>query len=109
MTSPIFFDHFDRSLPALKLGSVQLSQMQHLTLHPFAADPQTLAQRIINMMLTILENAVGLQKHTGIFSTSNPSCLQARLSHGPKRPLFASSPEEEPCKKKFESRKICEG
>ena len=34
MTPPIFLDHFDRSLPALKLGGVQFTQMQHLPRSP---------------------------------------------------------------------------
>jgi hypothetical protein len=39
---PIFFDHFDRSLPALKLRGVQFSQVQHLTLqYPLATYSQT--------------------------------------------------------------------
>jgi hypothetical protein len=32
MTPPIFLDHVDRSLPALKLRGVQFTQMQYLTL-----------------------------------------------------------------------------
>ena len=57
----VFFDNFDRALPALKLRGVQLAQMQHPALqHPLAAYPQTFAQRIINVLLAVFENAVGL-------------------------------------------------
>ena len=61
VTPSVFFDHFDRALPALKLRGVQLAQMQHPALqHPLATYPQTLTERIINMMLAVFENAVGL-------------------------------------------------
>jgi len=46
VTPSIFFDHFDATLPALKLGGVQFSQMQYPTLqYPLAAYPQTLTER----------------------------------------------------------------
>jgi len=61
VASPIFFDHFDRALPALKLRGVQFSQMQDLTLqHPLTANAQTFTQRIINMRQAVFADAVGL-------------------------------------------------
>src|SRR5215467_14223202 len=81
--------------------------MQHLTLQdPFAAYTQALAERIINVMLTILKDAVRFQKHARIFSAPKPSCLWARLSHRPKWPSFAFGPEEERLKKNLEAAKF---
>jgi hypothetical protein len=61
MTPSIFFDYFDRALPALKLRGVQLPQMQHPALqHSFATYPQALTKRIINMMLALFEYPMGL-------------------------------------------------
>ena len=61
VTPSVFFDHFDRALPALKLRGVQFPQMQHTALqHSLATYPQTFTQRIVNVCLAIFEYAVGL-------------------------------------------------
>jgi hypothetical protein len=88
----VFFDHFDRALPALKLHRVQFAQMQHPPLqNPLAAYPQTFAQRIVNVLLAVFENAVGFQKHPSIFSAFTSCCLRGRLSHAPNRPFSLSA------------------
>jgi hypothetical protein len=61
VTPPVFFDHFDCTLPALKLRGVQFPQMQHPALqHPLATYPQTFTERRVNVCLAIFEYAVGL-------------------------------------------------
>ena len=57
-----YFDSIPHAelLRLVKLSGVQLPQIQHPTLqHSLATYPQTLTERIINMMLAILENAGG--------------------------------------------------
>ena len=61
VTPSVFFDHFDRALPALKLRGVQFPQMQHTALQdPLATYPQAFTERIVNVRLAIFEYAVGL-------------------------------------------------
>ena len=71
------------------------------------AYPQTLKERIINMMLAVFENAVGFQEHPRIFSATTPSCLRGRLSHTPNS-LFSLFASERRREKKFQTAKICE-
>jgi len=56
VTPSIFFDHFDRALPALKLRSVSapLNAAPGLQ-HSLATYPQALTERIINMMLAVFK------------------------------------------------------
>ena len=109
MTPSIFFDHFDATLPALKLGGVQFSQMQYPTLqYPLAIYPQTFTKRIINMLLTVFEDAVDFQKHPRIFSASTPRVYGLGCHTRLNDPFFAFSPGKQSCKK-TKTGKICEG
>ena len=72
--------------------------------YPLAAYPQTLTQRIINMMLAIFENAAGFQEHPRIFSATTPSCLRVGC-HTRQMPSFRSPPQRGALKKSFKPQK----
>src|SRR6516162_3703771 len=66
-TLTFLLNHFDRAVPALDLGRVQLPKVEYSALHrPSSTEPNTFAKRIVHMLLAILAANMTLQKHRAI-------------------------------------------
>jgi hypothetical protein len=60
-TLTFLLNHFDRALPALDLGCVQLPKVEYSALHrPSSAEPDTFAKRVVHVFLAILATNVTL-------------------------------------------------
>jgi len=85
----ILLNRFNPPLPPVHLGRVQFPKMEYRSLgHPGTAHPQTLAERIVNVLLAIFENAMGLQEHARMFSRPPSHRPEGGLSHS----QFAPNP-----------------
>src|SRR5258708_13236476 len=83
-----FFDHLNRALPTFDLRRVQLSKVEHPALdRPTPAYPNTLSQRVVNMLLAILATNMTLQKHFPSLPNFNPSAKPLVLHTHPFHPL----------------------
>ncbi|HUG11236.1 MAG TPA: hypothetical protein VMM36_09495 [Opitutaceae bacterium] len=62
----ILVEHIERVLPGIVLGRVQFAQVQKLSLHGAAAmHAQTLAHRIVDVLLAVFLPRASLQEHRG--------------------------------------------
>jgi len=69
-TLTFLLNHFDRALPALDLGGVQLPKVAYSALNGSSTEPNTLTQGIVHVLLAVLAANVTLQKHA-------PFCQQS--------------------------------